>query len=404
MAAKLEGKYSEKKQWHLHKSLPSLIILVFITAVAGALAYQWFGAPVVRVRPDKSSNSSSSINKVEEVELFITPPNKLNILLMGVDERPKEDDPGRSDTLLVLMIDTTTRKVALLSVPRDTRVRVDGIGWDKINHAFMFGGVALTQQTTENFLGIPVDYYAKVDMESFGRVVNAIGGVTIDVEERMEYEDTWEHFVIDLKQGIQRLDGRTALQYVRYRDEDGDIGRVRRQQKFIKAVFAEMNTLAIIPKLPGIIREVFASLDTNMPMPLMLGLARQLKDGLSNGFKADIVVGLPYYIDDISYWVPDVMKTSQKVAEMQGVPFSGNIQAAAQRMADEYRRNLPGNAYLDDGAYYSGVDKSPIKTDTEPTIAQKTTTSPLPTTTKQKTPLSNNRFDMQSKDRLLSPK
>jgi LCP family protein required for cell wall assembly len=301
------------------------------------------------------------------------------------------------------MIDTLTREVSLVSVPRDTRVRIKGLGWDKINHAFAAGGVALTQQTTENFLGIPVNYYAKADLESFGRVVDALGGVTIDVEAQMQYEDTWDHFVIDLKPGLQRLDGRTALQYVRYRDEEGDIGRVRRQQKFIKAVLAEMNTVAGVMKLPAIIREVSVSLDTNMPLSIMLGLAHQLKDALSTGLKVHVVEGSPYYINEISYWVPDVMNTSRKMAEMQGIYFSGSVQAAAQRMADEYQRNLPENAQLDDGNYYSKIVTRQVKpipapklpTQTPPvrtTEAQTSTATAKPTTmpnttTKELTPI-----------------
>jgi hypothetical protein len=172
----------------------------------------------------------------------------------------------------------------------------------------------------------------------------------------MQYEDTWDHYVIDLKPGVQRLDGRTALQYVRYRDEEGDIGRVSRQQKFIKAVLSEVSSPAIILKAPSLIREVFSSLDTDLPAALMLGLARKLKDGLSGGFTTHMVEGLPYYINDISYWVPDIVKTRQIVAEMQGVPFEGKVKAAAQRAADEYRQGFPANAHLDDGTYYPGMD------------------------------------------------
>ena len=378
-----DEEFTEKWQWNRHKLLLSLILFVVltVTATAGALAY-WLGeAHFARVLPNMSPGISPVISPkivmVEEAERLITLPNKLNIMLLGVDARTQEGDPGRSDTLLIMMIDTLTREVSLVSVPRDTRVRIRGLGWEKINHAFAAGGVALTQQTTENFLGIPVNYYAKADLESFGRVVDAMGGVIIDVEEQMQYEDTWDHFVIDLKPGLQRLDGRTALQYVRYRDEEGDIGRVRRQQKFIKAVLAEMSTVTGVMKLPAIIREVSAALDTNMPLSIMLGLAHQLKDALSTGLKVHTVEGLPYYINEISYWVPDVMNTSRKMAEMQGVSFSGNVQAAAQRMADEYQRNLPENAQLDDGNYYSKIVTRQVK----PIPAPKPPTQTLPVRT-----------------------
>lgn len=385
MAVRLEDKLTEQRKRRRRNIWIGVGALTLLAVAAGVFSYWWFGG--------RSLTGRATVNRNQETEHYMIPPNKLNILIMGVDDRPKEDDPGRSDTLLVMTIDTESREASIISVPRDTRVRVKGLGWDKINHAFLVGGVALTQKTTENFLGIPMDYYAKINLESFGRIVDAIGGVTIDVEKRMQYEDSWDHYVIDLKPGVQHLDGRTALQYVRYRDEEGDIGRIARQQKFIKAVLTEVSSPAIILKAPSLIREVFASLDTDIPIPLMLGLARKLKDGLSGGFKTQMVEGLPYYIDDISYWVPDVMKTRQMVATMQGVPFEGNIKAAAQRAADEYRQALPANAHLDDGTYYQGMDtakttkpgvKAPAAATTKPP-AQTPAKTPTPTPTKPPT-------------------
>ena len=355
MAAKLEERLLKQRKRRRRKTWIALSLLPILLVGAGVLSYWWFGSgKLATVRP--------TIKRTEEAEHFIVPPNKLNILIMGVDDRPKEDDPGRSDTLLVMTIDTESREASIISVPRDTRVRVKGLGWDKVNHAYLVGKETLTRQTVENFLGIPMDYYVKVNLDSFGRIVDAIGGVSIDVEKRMQYEDSWDHYVIDLQPGVQRLDGRTALQYVRYRDEEGDIGRVARQQKFVRAVLAEVSSPAIILKAPSIIREVFASLDTDMPVGLMLGVARQFKNGLSGGFKTHMVEGLPYYIDDISYWVPDMMKTRKMVAEMQGVPFTGKVEAAARRADEEYRNGFPANAHLDDGTYYPGMDKDKAKT------------------------------------------
>ncbi len=353
MASRLEDKLIAQRKRRRRHLLTAVVVLLLFAVAAAFLSYWWFGGKITAVRP--------VVKKTQETEHYITPPNKLNILIMGVDDRPKEDDPGRSDTLMVMTLDTESKEASIISIPRDTRVRVKGLGWDKVNHAYLVGKVELTRQTTENFLGIPMDYYAKINLDSFGRIVDAIGGVTIDVEKRMQYEDSWDHYVIDLKPGVQRLDGRTALQYVRYRDEDGDIGRVARQQKFIKAVLAEISTPAIILKAPSLIREVFASIDTDMPVALMLGIARKLKDGLSGGLKTQMVEGLPYYINDISYWVPDIMKTRKMVADMQGVPFEGKVKSAAQRADDEYQQGFPANAHLDDGTYYPGMDKDKNK-------------------------------------------
>ena len=282
-----------KKQWDRCKSVIALSLLLLVAVTASALTYWREGALFASDRPGSSPVISPITKEVEEKEVFLPPPHKLNIMLLGVDDRPKEDDPGRSDTLLVMMVDARTREVSILSVPRDTRVWVKGLGWDKINHAYAVGGVSASKQATEEFLGIRVDYYAKVDLASFGRVVDALGGLNLDVEKRMQYVDSWDHYVIDLKPGVQRLDGRTALQYVRYRDEEGDIGRVRRQQKFIKAMLAEMTTATLILKLPDLIREVIALLDTDLPIPLMLAIAHQLKKDLSVEIKTDMVEGLP---------------------------------------------------------------------------------------------------------------
>ena len=358
MAAKLEERFNKQRKRRRRNMWIVLSLLPLLLITAGVLSYWWFGS-------GKITTQRVIVQRPAEAEHFIVPPNKLNILVMGVDDRPREDDPGRSDTLMVMTIDTESREASIISIPRDTRVRIKGLGWDKVNHAYLVGQETLTKQTTENFLGIPMDYYVKVNLDSFGRIVDAIGGVTVDVEKRMQYEDSWDHYVIDLQPGVQRLDGRTALQYVRYRDEDGDIGRVARQQKFIKAVLAEVSSPAIILKAPSIIREIFASLDTDIPVGLMLGVARKFKNGLSGGFKTHMVEGLPYFINDISYWIPDIMKMRRVVAEMQGVPFSGRVESVAHRTDEEYRNALPANAHLDDGTYIPGMDKDKDKDKTK---------------------------------------
>lgn len=106
------------------------------------------------------------------------------------------------------MFDPKSKNVSLLSIPRDTRVRIPGHGWDKINHAYAFGGHKLTQQTTEELLGIQVNNYVMVDFSGFESLVDAIGGIDIDVEKDMYYYDDWDDFLIDLPAGQQHLDGK----------------------------------------------------------------------------------------------------------------------------------------------------------------------------------------------------
>ena len=125
--------------------------------------------------------------KKEQVPMY---QGKRNIMVLGVDRRI--DDVGRSDTLFVAMLDTQKNRISLLSVPRDTLVKIPGHGWDKVNHAYAFGGHALSQKTLEGFLGIPINNYLLVDFRGFVDLVNAIGGVDIDVEKPMQYQDPYD--------------------------------------------------------------------------------------------------------------------------------------------------------------------------------------------------------------------
>ena len=188
--------------------------------------------------------SSSLLDKPIEHAIddgLLTAKDKSTIMIMGVDERV--DDVGRSDTLMLATVDPKKKSASLLSIPRDTRVHVPGYGYDKINVAYSLGGHNLTQDTVEEFLDTPVDHYVLIKVPAFKRIIDAIGGVDIDMEKRMEYVDEWDDdggLVIDLYPGPQHMDGATAITYVRYRDEEGDIGRIERQQKFMKAVMDQV--------------------------------------------------------------------------------------------------------------------------------------------------------------------
>ena len=177
----------------------------------------------------------------------------------------------------------------------------------KINHAYALGGHKLARQSVESLLGIPMDYYITVNFAGFYKIIDAVGGVTINVEKRMYYEDPYDNLVINLRPGEQRMDGKTAIQYVRYRDEEGDIGRISRQQKFIKAMFTEIMSPSVLPRIPSIIREVSNAVKTDMPTSEMIKLANLLHDAYKNGLKTYMVPGqASLYSQKTSYWIPDI--------------------------------------------------------------------------------------------------
>ena len=247
--------------------------------------------------------------------------SKRNIVVLGVDGREKDDDPGRSDTLFVVMFDPKSKNVSLLSIPRDTRVRIPGHGWDKINHAYAFGGHKLTQQTTEELLGIQVNNYVMVDFSGFESLVDAIGGIDIDVEKDMYYEDPYADLVIDIKHGYQHLDGKRAGEYVRFRkDELGDIGRVQRQQKFMKAAAAQIFNIDTVTKIPALFSTVDRHVETDMNTLTMIKAANSFKLFGDEKVKSGMLYGNFDDTEGISYWATSREEVQKSLDEI-GIPY-----------------------------------------------------------------------------------
>ena len=277
----------------------------------------------------------SLFDSLEQLDLLS---GKKNIVVMGCDVR--KGDAGRSDTLFVVMLDKSKKNAALLSVPRDTRVKIKGHGWDKINAAFAYGGQKLTRETVQDFLGIKINNYVLVDFQGFKGLVDAVGGVDINVEKRMYYYDPFDGFEIDLRPGMQHMDGKTAMQYVRYRDEEGDIGRIRRQQKFLMALYRHIASKNIIAKIPGVSKQIMSMVKTDLSLKEMVELGNVMRDMVEkDGLKMSMVPGEPEYIDGISYWIPDIPKMRQKMADMQGVKISEKFNENTKKLEQEYKNS-----------------------------------------------------------------
>lgn len=165
-----------------------------------------------------------------------------NILILGSDTRG--EDAGRADTIMVLQLDGPAHKPKLISFMRDSFVAIPGVGQNKINAAYAYGGADLVRQTIKENFGLDCQYYAKVDFKSFEKVVDALfmNGIKIDAEKDLNLDG------VDIKKGVQKMDGHTLLQYARFRkDEEGDFGRVRRQQQVMNTIFSQLkNPLNLI--------------------------------------------------------------------------------------------------------------------------------------------------------------
>ncbi|TCS78422.1 LCP family protein [Pectinatus cerevisiiphilus] len=340
------------------KYLPIVILLlVFLVAAGCGAIFAGF------LDDDKTTEVNQDSGMLDSAD-------KATVMIMGVDAR--HDDVGRSDTLMIATIDPKKNQAALLSVPRDTRVKINGYGWDKINAAYAYGGYNLTRKTVEQLLAVPMDHYIIVNMEGFQKIIDAIGGVDIDVEKRMVYDDPWDDeggLSINLYPGMQHMDGKTAVTYVRYRDEEGDIGRISRQQKFMKAVMDRILSPSIIPRIPSIIAEVFDAVKTDMSIRQLLAFFGSLKEAHDNGLKTDMVPGTPMYIEGISYWIPDITKLRQAMSDTLGIEMTSSMRAAMERTAAEYKDAIPSTAEeaptSDSSVSHIQVPrKTPVKTET----------------------------------------
>lgn len=194
---------------------------------------------------------------------------RTNILLLGVDARPGEKE-SRSDTMLMVTIDPKLNRAAVISIPRDTKVTIKG-GGNKICHANLSGGPEFAVKVVEDLMNTDIDYYAKIDFEGFEKIVDTLGGVTVDVPPGIK----------KLSEGInvpagkqQRLNGHDALGFVRFRDYPmADIQRTQQQQVFLKALAVEILKPQTITKLPKIITQLNQYIDTNMGLKDMFKMA-----------------------------------------------------------------------------------------------------------------------------------
>lgn len=312
------------------------ILLIILVAMAFGFRFTKSSAPA-------DGPAVSFIDQAKQA-MGLPTHKKINILLLGIDER--RNDIGRSNVTCVVTVDNDAKNVSMLWIPRDSRVNIPGHEWNKIGHAYAYGGHQLSERTVSDLLGIPIDYYMAINMDGFKKVIDALGGVDINVEKRMYYYDPYDKGevdndgLIDLHPGMQHMDGNTALEYVRFRhDEMGDIGRIERQQKFAKALLADITTPAVITKVPSVIKEANSVFKTDMPVSEMLNLAAIINDAYKQGLKTNTVPGKPVYIDDISYWLPDIAKMRKQVAQLQGITVDDKYSEDTRNLADEYAKS-----------------------------------------------------------------
>ena len=258
------AKPKPKRSWF--KVFVTIFLVVFI---AGGAAFAYVAnktfqtakqSEVELSRGDKSDKRAAAVDLTKD---------HFSVLLVGTDERPG-DTSSRADTMIVATFNKTNKQVSLLSIPRDSLVMIPSVGYeDKINHSYAFGGIDSTIETVEKLLDIPIDYYGSINFNGVVAIVDAVGGIEVDVKLPIDtLNSSDKKGGVKLEPGLQRLNGEEALAYarMRYEDPEGDIGRTKRQQQVVQAIIDQSTSFGSITKLNKLMDATGDNFTTNMSL------------------------------------------------------------------------------------------------------------------------------------------
>lgn len=301
---KTKEKNSKKKIW------PWIVgsILAFVLLIVGSAYYT-----VHKTMNKMNTPLLETTDKTEKEQKVITRKEPFSVLLLGVDER--ENDNGRSDTMIVMTVNPEKKTMKMLSIPRDTRTEIIGYDTeDKINHAYAYGGVPMAMATVENLLDIPLDYYVFVNMEGFLKIIDTLGGVTIQNDMELTYGSY--HF----PEGEVTLSGEEALIFtrIRYEDPRGDFGRQIRQRQVIEAVLKKASTPTTLLKASDMLEVVGENVRMNFSMKELIQLQGIYKKMDSNIEQLSFEEGSGTRINNIWYYIPNEMELEKIQTELKG--------------------------------------------------------------------------------------
>lgn len=283
------------------KAFITTIIVILILALAGIAGYFYF-------------IGNEDINKVDQGG------EDFQFLMLGVDSLDsKKADNARSDTIMIVNVDGESKKVNIISIPRDTYTKIKGYKKTKINHSFKYGGSELTLDTVNNLLGTNIKYYVTVDYRFVEDVVNKIGGVTVDVPIDMKYEDPTADppLKIDIREGTQTLKGYDAIGFLRFRKgyKDADLGRVKAQQQFMSALLSKMKEPKTLIKSPLLLGSYINYSENNIPVKKLVKIAINMRGIGTEDITTNTLPGTPKYIGGVSYFIPNENKIKVMLLE-----------------------------------------------------------------------------------------
>lgn len=280
------------------------VLLVVVVGLAVAVMLYFRG--VDRRLIERRQQIDPAIEEVLQ-ETPREPEKPVYVLLLGSDVRPGET-VARADTIMIARLDREQKRLSLLSIPRDTRVQIPGYGTTKINAASVYGGPSLMISTVKELTGVPISHYVEVDFAGFVEIVDILGGVEIEVPARI-YDPqaaNWDPSGYVVEEGLQRLDGKHALTFVRSRKfPEGDFQRIRNQQAFLRAMLNQMLRGATFLKATQLIDAGVENATTDMSTGEIVGLARSMWGMSGESFESATIPSHPEYRGGASYVIPD---------------------------------------------------------------------------------------------------
>ena len=270
----------------------AIIIVFALSVVAGVGVAAYYFLPTAPSSSDSSIANESSLKD-----------DTYNILLCGVDESHEN-----ADTIVLASFDTKAKTLRLLSIPRDTMSNEER-PIQKINASYSVdyeGNIEQTIREVEKVTALPIDRYAITTFEGFEEAIDAIGGVEMYVPMDLEYSDPYQDLEINLKEGDQVLDGKHALQFVRFRSgyATGDIGRIGAQQLFFAALADTFLDKSIVTKVPSLAKVVSENMETDLTISEMIWFFKQAQGMSKDSIEMIILPGTPDYYDGLSYYIP----------------------------------------------------------------------------------------------------
>ena len=322
---KMYGAKKHKKR-KVRSKIPSIILLVVLVIAVSGAAW-WFG----NVKAPESMQGGGGVlpGQVEEkigenIEIKDTTRKDgiYNILIIGTDL-----NGHNTDSIMLASFNENTNKLNVLSIPRDTYIKANR-STKKINAAYSIGKIAQLYEEIESVIGFKPDRYVIVGTQAFVDLIDEIGGVEIEVEQDMKYSDPTQDLYIDIDKGYQTLNGYDSMCFMRFRRYlEGDIGRVRAQQKFVKALMKKVLSLeTIATKLPEMSEIIKENVDTNLTVGNIVWLATEvLKMDFEEDLATYIVPGEGDYYEGLSYFFPYENKTLELINEVFN-PYEGDIE------------------------------------------------------------------------------